>query len=164
MISLSINVNKIATLRNSRGGRLPDPVEFSRAAIKAGAQGITVHPRPDERHIRRTDVFAIREIISEGIEFNIEGYPDARYMEIIREAKPDQATLVPDPPNVLTSNAGWDVKQNVSRLKDIVAELKASGARVSLFLEPDESQIDAVIATGADRVELYTEHFARAFE
>lgn len=164
MIKLSVNVNKIATLRNSRGSFHPDPATFSRAAIQAGAHGITVHPRPDERHIRRTDVFAIREVIPPGIEYNIEGYPDRRYMEIIREARPDQATLVPDPPDVLTSNQGWDAKKHAAFLKEIVAELKSHGTRVSLFLEPDESQIEAVVATGADRIELYTEHYARAHE
>ncbi|MBX3728075.1 MAG: pyridoxine 5'-phosphate synthase [Candidatus Sumerlaeia bacterium] len=162
MIRLSVNVNKIATLRNSRGGQIPDPVRFSRAAIAAGAHGITVHPRPDERHIRRTDVFAIREVIAGDIEYNIEGYPDERYMQIVAEARPHQATLVPDPPDVITSNAGWDVVEHRDYLRDVVARLKEMGCRVSLFLEPDEGMVEAAAATGADRIELYTEAFARA--
>ncbi len=163
MINLSVNVNKIATLRNSRGGTIPSVVKFAQAAIEAGAHGITVHPRPDERHIRRSDVFDLRSIIRD-VEFNIEGYPDERYLEIIREAKPDQATLVPDPPDALTSNAGWDAVRHADYLKEIVAKLQAMGARVSLFLEPDLAQVEAAAATGADRIEFYTEPFARAFE
>ncbi len=163
MTKLSVNVNKIATLRNARGGASPSVVGFASAAIAAGAQGITVHPRPDERHIRRTDVFDLREIVR-GVEFNIEGYPDERYMEIVREAKPDQATLVPDPPGALTSDAGWDCIAHADRLKDIVAELKSYGVRVSVFLEHDPAQVEAARETGTDRIEFYTEPFARAFE
>lgn len=163
MAKLSINVNKIATLRNSRGGRRPEVLRFALMAIEAGAHGITVHPRPDERHIRWTDVFELRGAVR-SVEFNIEGYPDARYREIVAEAKPEQATLVPDPPEVLTSCAGWDARAHAGFLRDTIAELKASGARVSLFMETDLAQLDAAKEAGADRIEFYTEPYARAFE
>jgi pyridoxine 5-phosphate synthase len=163
MINLSINVNKIATLRNSRGGERPAVVPFALAAIRLGVQGITVHPRPDERHITRADVFDLRPHVA-GVEYNIEGYPDARYLGIIREARPDQATLVPDGPGVLTSCAGWDAAANLPFLRDTIAELQSSGARVSLFLEPDNRQLDAAKAAGADRIEFYTEPYATAFK
>lgn len=169
MPALSINVNKIATLRNSRGGDRPAVVPFARAAIDAGADGITVHPRPDERHIRRGDVMDLREMLAacpgggRHIEFNIEGYPDARYRELVRLVRPDQATLVPDPPDVLTSNAGWRAAEHRDFLRDAVAELAESAGRVSLFMETDLREIDAAAETGAHRIELYTESFARAF-
>mgnify|MGYP005846919497 CR=1 FL=1 len=163
MINLSINVNKIATLRNSRGGARPAVVPFALAAIRLGVQGITVHPRPDERHITRADVFELRPVVA-GVEYNIEGYPDARYREIIREARPEQATLVPDPPGVLTSCAGWDAAAHADFLRDTVAELRSLGARVSLFLDPDKRQLDAAKAAGADRIEFYTEPYAAAFK
>lgn len=162
MIKLSVNVNKIATLRNSRGGAQPSVVEFARAAIRAGAHGITVHPRPDERHIRRHDVFDLRPVARD-VEFNIEGYPDARFMEIVREARPEQATLVPDPPGAITSNAGWDCERNAAQLRDIVAELKSHGVRVSVFLAHDVRQVEAAAAVGTDRIEFYTEPFAVDF-
>ncbi len=163
MTKLSVNVNKIATLRNSRGGSQPSVTEFAAAAIASGAHGITVHPRPDERHIRRTDVFELRDIVRD-VEFNIEGYPDDRYMQIVYEARPDQATLVPDPPEALTSSAGWDCISHGAELRKIVGELKARGIRVSIFLEHDVGQVEAAAATGTDRIEFYTEPFARAFE
>jgi len=163
MPKLSVNVNKIATLRNSRGGKYPSVIEFAKAAIHAGADGITVHPRPDERHIRSADVTELATAVS-GVEFNIEGYPDQRYLSIIREVRPHQATLVPDPPGTLTSNAGWDCIQNQALLTDIVTEIKSLGVRVSLFLEHDCRQVEAAKSTGTDRIELYTEPFAIAFE
>lgn len=162
-IKLSVNVNKIATLRNARGGTQPGVVEFARAAVRAGAHGITVHPRPDERHIRRQDVRDLLPVV-EGVEFNIEGFPDERYLSIVREARPHQATLVPDPPDALTSNEGWDCRTNKAFLQEVVAELKSYGARVSIFLEPDPEMAPHAAETGTDRIELYTEHFARAFE
>lgn len=162
MVKLSVNVNKIATLRNSRGGSQPSVVEFAREAIAAGAHGITVHPRPDERHIRRTDVFDLRPLCRD-VEFNIEGFPDARYVEIVRDARPDQATIVPDPPGALTSDAGWDCIAHGQRLRAIVAELKSFGCRVSIFLSHDVHQVEAAAATGTDRIEFYTEPFARDF-
>lgn len=165
MIELSVNVNKIATLRNARGGDRPSVTTFARAAIEAGAYGITVHPRPDERHIRRSDVFDLLPVVREaGVELNIEGYPDARYLEIVRAARPDQATLVPDPPDVLTSNAGWDPLDQHTFLVDAVAAIHDWGPRVSLFMETDLTLIDAARETGADRIELYTGPFAAAFE
>ncbi len=163
MIALSVNVNKIATLRNARGGSEPSVTAFARAAIEAGADGITVHPRPDERHIRRADVFELQEVIG-GVEFNIEGYPDRRFLEIVREARPDQATLVPDPPDVLTSNAGWDARGHRDFLREVIAELHGYGARVSIFMETDLAQIEAAKETGTDRIELYTGPYAEAFD
>ena len=165
MIELSVNVNKIATLRNARGGDRPSVTAFARAAIEAGAYGITVHPRPDERHIRARDVFELLPLVREaGVELNIEGYPDPRYLELVRETRPDQATLVPDPPNVLTSDAGWDPEQQHAFLVDVVATIHDWGPRVSLFMETDLGAIDAARETGADRIELYTGPFAEHFQ
>ncbi len=164
MINLSVNVNKIATLRNSRGGRLPSVAAFSEAAIAEGAHGITVHPRPDERHIRASDVCELSELTKGRVEFNIEGFPDDRYLRLVRQTRPAQATLVPDPPDALTSNAGWDAIRNQDFLRRVVAELKPAGCRVSLFLDPAPAQVEAAKAAGADRVEFYTEPFAVAFE
>jgi pyridoxine 5-phosphate synthase len=164
LINLSVNVNKIATLRNSRGGRLPSVIAFSEAAIEEGAHGITVHPRPDERHIRTSDVYELSELTKGRVEFNIEGFPDERYLRLVRQTRPAQATLVPDPPDALTSNAGWDAIRNQDFLRRVVAELKPIGCRVSLFLEPDTAQVEAAKAAGADRIEFYTEPFAVAFE
>ncbi len=164
MIKLSVNVNKIATLRNSRGGTNPSVLEFSEAAIQAGAHGITVHPRPDERHIRRSDAHALAELTRNRVEFNIEGFPDERYFEIVQHCKPQQATLVPDPPEALTSNAGWNAVKNLDSLKETIRHLKQHTERVSLFLEPDLEQVRAAAETGADRIEFYTEPFAIAFE
>jgi pyridoxine 5-phosphate synthase len=164
MIKLSVNVNKIATLRNARGGRWPSVAEFSEASIRAGAHGITVHPRPDGRHVRTADVHDLAALTAGRVEFNIEGYPDERYLRLVEEVRPTQATLVPDPPDAITSNAGWDAAGNRSFLVDTVARLKAAGARVSLFMETDRAQLDAAAATGTDRVEFYTEPFATAFD
>jgi pyridoxine 5-phosphate synthase len=158
MTRLSVNINKLATLRNARGGNNPDVVKMALACESYGAQGITVHPRPDERHIRYADVVALAPVLT--TEFNIEGYPDARYFELIQLAKPAQATLVPDPPGVLTSNAGWDTIKHKDFLTDVVAELHALGTRVSVFVGTDLALIEGAAAIGADRIELYTEPYA----
>lgn len=161
MTRLSVNINKVALLRNARGGHVPNLLQFARDCERFGAEGITVHPRPDERHITRRDVMALSEVVA--TEFNIEGYPDARYLEIIAEARPAQATLVPDPPGVLTSNTGWDVAGNLSMLRDIIAGIHAYGVRVSLFLNPDPGQVIAAKESGADRIELYTGPYAENY-
>ena len=158
MTRLSVNINKIATLRNARGGNNPNVVQVAIDCERFGAQGITVHPRPDERHIRRSDVVELRNVVT--TEFNIEGYPDARFMELIREVKPAQATLVPDPPGVLTSNAGWDTVSNSGFLKTTIREIKSLGIRVSLFVDPSEKMVAGAAAAGSDRIELYTEPYA----
>jgi pyridoxine 5-phosphate synthase len=158
MTKLSVNINKIATLRNARGSNNPNVVQVALDAEKFGAEGITVHPRPDERHIRYQDVLDLAAVVT--TEFNIEGYPDRRFMEIIREVRPAQATLVPDPPHVLTSNNGWDTIANQDMLKDIVAELKSYGTRVSIFINPEIKYFEPAKNTGTDRVELYTEPYA----
>lgn len=158
---LSVNINKIATLRNARGGNVPDLLKVAADIERFGAEGITVHPRPDERHIRRKDVYALKEIVK--TEFNIEGYPSRDFLDLIREVRPDQVTLVPDPPDVLTSNAGWDTETNQSFLTDIVSELKSLGVRTSLFLAPVEKLVELAAGTGTDRIELYTENYASEF-
>lgn len=155
---LSVNINKIATLRNSRGGSNPSVVEAAIKAQQFGADGITVHPRPDERHIRYQDVLDLKPVVK--TEFNIEGYPDERFMSMVLSVKPEQVTLVPDPPGVLTSNAGWDTITNASILKEIISKLKKAGIRASIFIETDEKMIVAAKETGADRIELYTESYA----
>lgn len=161
MTQLSVNVNKIALLRNSRALDIPNVVQSTQTCIRAGAHGITVHPRPDERHIRRSDVFDLAKILT--VEFNIEGYPDDRYMEIVRHVRPAQATLVPDAPGQKTSDHGWDLVCDGSRVAPIIAMLKAQGIRVSLFVDPILRQVEQAAAIHADRVELYTEPYARAF-
>lgn len=161
MTRLSVNINKIATLRNARGGNNPDVIKTAIDCERFGAQGITVHPRPDERHIRYDDVIKLKEVIT--TEFNIEGYPDQRYMELVREVKPAQATLVPDPPDVLTSNAGWDTIEHKTFLQDIVLELKNQNIRTSLFIDPDLRMIEGAAETGTDRIELYTEMYASEY-
>ena len=161
MTKLSVNINKFATLRNARGGNRPDVVQTARDCELFGAEGITVHPRPDERHIRYDDVVALKEVVT--TEFNIEGYPDKRYLDIIAMAKPAQATLVPDAPDVITSNAGWDTIKHQDFLKEIISELKSYGARTSLFVEPDAAMIEGAARCGADRIELYTEAYASNF-
>jgi len=158
MTRLSVNVNKIATLRNARGGNNPNLVQVAKDCEAFGAQGITVHPRPDERHITYQDVLDLRPIVS--TEFNIEGYPDARYMELVDKVRPDQATLVPDPPDALTSNAGWDTVAHAAFLKDIIAQLKTWGIRTSIFVDSQLKNIEGASAIGTDRVELYTEPYA----
>jgi len=158
MTKLSVNINKIATLRNARGANNPDVVKVALDAERFGAEGITVHPRPDERHIRRQDVFDLAKVVT--TEFNIEGYPDRRFMDLVKAVKPAQATLVPDPPNAITSNSGWDTISNQGMLKDIVAELHESGIRVSIFINPEIRYFEPAKLTGTDRVELYTEPYA----
>ncbi len=161
MTQLSVNINKIATLRNSRGGKNPSVVKVAQDCERFGAQGITVHPRPDERHIRRSDVYDLKEVVT--TEFNIEGYPDGRFMEIVEEVRPTQATLVPDPPEVLTSNAGWDTISCHLQLTDIISQLKEWGVRSSIFVEPDLQMMQGAKECGADRVELYTEMYASEY-
>ena len=161
MTKLSININKIATLRNARGGNMPNVVQFAIDCERFGADGITVHPRPDERHITLKDVFDLSKIVT--TEFNIEGYPDERFMDIIRKIKPAQATLVPDPPNVITSNTGWDVKNNLSLLQNIISEIQSLGVRVSIFLNPEIDQVIAAKESGTNRIEFYTGPYAEEF-
>jgi len=161
MTKLSVNINKIATLRNARGGRVPDPVWAAVKIQEFGADGITVHPRPDERHIRYRDVFLLREVVH--TEFNIEGFPDERFLELIEAVVPEQVTLVPDPPEVLTSNAGWDMLGHLDFLKGVIARIKRCGCRVSLFLDPLPERVKWVREAGADRIELYTEAYASGY-
>lgn len=161
MTKLSVNINKIATLRNARGGASPNVQKFAEDCQRFGADGITVHPRPDERHITLLDCYAISEVIT--TEFNIEGYPDKRYVDLVKSIKPIQATLVPDKPDVLTSNAGWDVEKNQHLLRDVINQFHADGLRVSLFIGTDKTQIEWAQKVGADRIELYTGPYADAF-
>lgn len=158
---LSVNINKIATLRNARGGNLPDVQKAAADIQRFGANGITVHPRPDERHIRYDDVLKIKPLIT--TEFNIEGYPSKKWMALVLKVKPNQATLVPDPPNALTSNAGWDTIKHQSFLKEIISELKKNNIRTSIFIETNLKQIKNAAKTGTDRIELYTESYAKKF-
>jgi pyridoxine 5-phosphate synthase len=158
MTRLSVNINKIATLRNARGGHIPDVVKMAIDCEKFGAEGITVHPRPDERHIRYSDVLELKEVVT--TEFNVEGYPDERYLELVERVKPHQATLVPDPPEAITSNAGWDTVNHEAFLKKVIARLHNSQIRVSIFVEPKGEIIQGAKQTGADRIELYTEPYA----
>jgi pyridoxine 5-phosphate synthase len=161
MTVLSVNINKIATLRNSRGGDVPNLIKVAKDCERFGAQGITVHPRPDERHIRYQDVRDLNPLLS--TEFNIEGYPGDGFVELVKENKPAQVTLVPDPPEAITSNAGWDVKKNFELLSEVTKEFQNEGIRVSIFVDPILEQIEWVKKTGADRIELYTEQFAHEF-
>jgi len=161
MVRLSVNINKIATLRNARGGNVPDVVKAAIDCERFGAQGITVHPRPDERHIRYRDVFDIKPVIH--TEFNIEGYPSKKFLEIIRDIRPAQATLVPDPPNALTSNAGWDTIRHFDFLKDVVAQINSYGVRASLFVGTEPEKIFKAAELGTQRIELYTEPYATEF-
>lgn len=161
MTRLSVNINKIATLRNARGGNIPNVLTVAVDCQKFGAQGITVHPRPDERHIRYQDVRDIKPFITS--EFNIEGYPSLKFIDLVLEVKPDQVTLVPDPPDALTSNQGWDIIKNLSFLKDVITELKQAGIRTSLFVDTDLKNIESAIKTETDRIELYTEPYAKDF-
>ncbi|MBP5535215.1 MAG: pyridoxine 5'-phosphate synthase [Bacteroidales bacterium] len=165
MTKLSVNINKVATLRNARGGNVPDVLRFAVDCERFGAQGITVHPRPDERHIRYADAIAIKPLIS--TEFNIEGNPKGiakskpySFIDLVKEIRPAQVTLVPDAEGVLTSNAGWNTVKNQDYLKDVVKEFKACGIRVSIFIDADRQMIEQAARTGTDRVELYTESYA----
>lgn len=158
MTKLSVNINKIATLRNARGGNTPNVVEAAIKAEEFGAQGITVHPRPDERHIRYQDVYDLKEVVK--TEFNIEGKPVDSFMKMVLEVKPEQVTLVPDADDAITSNAGWDTIQHLDYLTEIIAEFKKNGIRTSIFLDPNPKLVEAAAKTGTDRIELYTESFA----
>lgn len=161
MTRLSVNVNKIATLRNARGGNVPDLVQSVKRIEQMGAEGITVHPRPDERHIRYRDVWDLKQIVT--TEFNIEGYPSRSFLDLVVAVRPHQVTLVPDPPEALTSNQGWDTITHFSFLKEVVAELKSNNIRVSLFIGTEEALIRKAAETGANRVELYTEPYATQY-
>jgi len=161
MTRLSVNINKIATLRNARGANVPDVTLAAVNAEKFGAQGITVHPRPDERHIRYSDVFELKKVVK--TEFNIEGYPNDNFMKLVTEIKPQQVTLVPDPPGVLTSNAGWDTKKHLKFLQEITTELKKHNIRPSIFVDTNLQNIEYAAKTGTTRVELYTEPYAANF-
>jgi len=161
MTRLSVNINKVALVRNSRDGSVPDLLQFAHDCESFGAQGITVHPRPDERHIRYSDAYALKDIVR--TEYNIEGYPDDRFMKMVMDVKPDQCTLVPDPPNVLTSDTGWDTVHQKEFLKDIVDRLHGEGIRVSLFLNPQPELVGHAKDTGADRIEIYTGTFASEY-
>ena len=161
MTKLSVNINKIATLRNARGGDFPSVVQTAIDLQDFGAQGITVHPRPDERHIRYKDVFDLRPIVH--TEFNIEGNPVEKFIELVLKAKPEQVTLVPDAEDAITSNAGWDTIKHLAFLTEVIKEFKQNGIRTSIFLDPDPKFIETAIKTGADRIELYTEAYAKDF-
>jgi pyridoxine 5-phosphate synthase len=161
MTRLSVNINKIATLRNARGGNIPDVIKTAQDCERFGAQGITVHPRPDERHIRRKDVYDLKPLIT--TEFNIEGYPSRKFIDMVVDVKPTQVTLVPDPPNALTSNAGWDTIKHIDFLKDVIAEFQAAGIRTSIFIGTETDLIYKAAETGTNRVELYTEPYASEF-
>ena len=161
MTKLSVNINKVATIRNARGGNNPDLIQFAINCERYGADGITVHPRPDERHIKKSDVFLLKKVVK--TEFNIEGFPSKDFINLVLEVKPNQVTLVPDPPNILTSNAGWDTIKNQSFLKKTIKKFKESGIRTSLFIEADKNMIMAAKETNTDRIELYTEEYARNY-
>lgn len=161
MTKLSVNINKIATLRNARGGNLPDLLKVAQDCERFGAEGITVHPRPDERHIRYQDVIDLKPLVT--TEFNIEGYPSPQFIGLVCKVKPHQVTLVPDPPDAITSNAGWDTVKNDSFLKEVIAEFKKNKIRVSVFIDTDPLLIKNAVKTGTDRVELYTERYAKNY-
>ena len=161
MTRLSVNINKIATIRNARGGNIPDVKLAAINCEKYGADGITVHPRPDERHIKYSDVLEIKPVIT--TEFNIEGYPSESFMKMVTSVKPDQVTLVPDPPGAITSNSGWNTIKNRDFLTDIIALLRESGIRSSIFIDTDPENIENAAKTGTDRIELYTEPYATYF-
>lgn len=162
MTQLSVNLNKIALLRNSRGRDFPNVVEFAKKFIALGVQGITVHPRQDERHITRQDTYDLAKLLPYGgpIEFNIEGYPSEDFLQLVEQTRPAQCTLVPDAPDQLTSDHGWDVQKHGEQLKAICSRFKALGIRTSIFLDPSLEQVELIPATGAERIELYTESYA----
>lgn len=161
MIRLSVNINKIATLRNSRGANIPDLLKVATDIQTFGAQGITVHPRPDERHIRYSDARALPQVLS--TEYNIEGNPIPSFMDLVLEVVPTQVTLVPDAENAITSNSGWDTHRHKFFLTEVISKLKAKGIRTSIFVDPDPYMIEGAAATGTDRIELYTENFAKQY-
>lgn len=162
MTKLSVNINKIATIRNARGGNMPDLIKMAVDCERFGAEGITVHPRPDERHVRYKDVYELKPVLK--TEFNIEGYPSPDFINLVKSIKPAQVTLVPDAPDALTSNAGWDTIKNEKFLTEIIEELKSFGIRTSLFVDPVIDMIKAASNTGTDRIELYTEAYASGYE
>ncbi len=161
MTNLSVNINKVATIRNARGGNNPDILQIARDCESFGAEGITVHPRPDERHIRYNDVIALKPILT--TEFNIEGYPQKSFIDLVKSVRPTQVTLVPDAPDQITSNSGWDTKANFEFLSDIVSDFTELGIRTSIFIGTDPEMIEYAAKTGTDRVELYTEPYASAY-
>lgn len=161
MTNLSVNINKVATIRNARGGNVPDVLKVAQDAELFGAQGITVHPRPDERHIRYSDVYALKPLVK--TEFNIEGNPVDKFVDLVLKVKPTQVTLVPDAPDAVTSNAGWDVKANFAQLSEWVDTFTSHGIRTSIFVGTDLANIEWAAKTGADRVELYTEPYASGY-
>jgi pyridoxine 5-phosphate synthase len=161
MTKLSVNINKVATLRNARGGNIPNLLQVAVDCERFGAQGITVHPRPDERHIRYRDVPELKPLLK--TEFNIEGYPSQKFIELVLEVQPAQVTLVPDPPDALTSNAGWDTVKNQSFLRDVIQTFHSRDIRTSIFIETDPGMIEHAAKTGTDRVELYTEQYAKDY-
>ena len=159
--NLSVNINKIATLRNSRGGNFPDVIEFAQRVQDYGADGVTIHPRPDERHIRYADARALRPVVT--TEFNIEGNPIPKFIDLVLEVKPEQVTLVPDDPNQLTSDHGWDTLKHQKYLQEIIAVFKREGIRTSIFVDPVLKMVEGAAKTGTDRIELYTESYAAEF-
>ena len=161
MTKLSVNINKIATLRNARGGNQPDILQAAKDAQAFGAHGITVHPRPDERHITYQDARELPTVIT--TEFNIEGNPIPKFIDLVCAIKPHQVTLVPDAPDAITSNSGWDTVANRDFLKEVIQEFKQQGIRTSIFLDPDAAQVEAAVKTGTDRIELYTEAYAQRY-
>ncbi|MCC8171682.1 MAG: pyridoxine 5'-phosphate synthase [Parabacteroides sp.] len=161
MTNLSVNINKVATIRNARGGNQPDVIQVARDCEKFGAQGITVHPRPDERHIRYSDVYALKPLIK--TEFNIEGYPGEKFVDLVLKVKPTQVTLVPDAPDALTSNAGWNLKEHAGMLTELVDVFTSHGIRTSIFVGTDPETIELAAKTGTDRIELYTEPYAALY-
>ena len=161
MTKLSVNINKVATLRNSRGGNAPNLLKVATDLQSYGAQGITVHPRPDQRHIRFTDAYALPEVVTS--EYNIEGNPIPEFIKMVLDIRPTQVTLVPDAIDALTSNAGWDTHKNLEFLKKVIFDFKAAGIRTSIFVDPDIKMIEGAAATGTDRIELYTEEYASSY-
>ncbi|GLB51042.1 pyridoxine 5'-phosphate synthase [Neptunitalea chrysea] len=161
MTKLSVNINKIATLRNSRGGDMPNVLKVAKDVQKFGAHGVTVHPRPDERHIRYQDARELKEVVY--TEYNIEGNPIKSFMDLVLEIRPTQVTLVPDGETAITSNAGWDTIKNKDFLTDVITEFKNNGIRTSVFVDPVEEMVEGAVATGTDRIELYTEAYAVAY-
>jgi pyridoxine 5-phosphate synthase len=161
MTKLSVNINKIATLRNARGGDVPSVTQIAIDAQKFGAEGITIHPRPDERHITRKDVYDLKPLVH--TEFNIEGNPHRPFIDMVLEVKPEQVTLVPDSDDAITSNAGWDCEKNLDFLKSVIAEFKNAGIRTSIFLDPNPEMVKFAAETGVDRIELYTEAYAKYY-
>ena len=161
MTKLSVNINKVATIRNARGGNMPDVVKFAVDCESFGAQGITVHPRPDERHITYKDVYNLRPVVK--TEFNIEGNPTPEFIELVLAVKPKQVTLVPDAPDAITSNAGWNTVDNLDFLSEIIDRFQQKGIRTSIFVDPDLKMVEYAAKTGTDRIELYTEPYAAMF-